>query len=56
MVHIKALSVVFNLTYPKIRTDILKYENTTFVQPNLAVLWSSVAVGRVRIVVIATES
>jgi hypothetical protein len=30
MVHMKALSVLFNLTYPKVWVHILKYENTTF--------------------------
>ena len=44
MVHMKALSVLFNFPYPKIRIHILRYENTTFTRLNLTVLWSSVAV------------
>jgi hypothetical protein len=30
MVHMKALSVLFNLPCPKIWIHILRYENTTF--------------------------
>jgi hypothetical protein len=44
MVHMKALSVLFNFASPKIRIHILRYENTTFTRQNLTVLWSSVAV------------
>ena len=38
MVHMKALSVLFNFPYPKIWIHILRYENATF-----TALWSSVA-------------
>jgi hypothetical protein len=44
VVHMKALSVLFNFMHPKIWIHILRYENTTFTRQNLTVMWSSVAV------------
>jgi hypothetical protein len=44
MVHMKALSALFNFQYPKIWISIFSYEFATFNRQNLTVVWSSVAV------------
>jgi hypothetical protein len=42
MVHMKALSVLFNFPYPKMWKHILRYENTTFTREAM----DSVVLGR----------
>jgi hypothetical protein len=46
MVHMKALSVLFNFPYPKIWIRILRYVFSTFNRQNLTVVSSSVAVSK----------